>query len=69
MYQNYEKLRDERGLTDYKVAAETGISQVTLSDWKHGLYTPKLDKLLAIAKLFDVPITALINDDPAEQED
>lgn len=66
MYQNYEKLRDERGLTDYKVAAETGISQVTLSDWKHGLYTPKLDKLLAIAKLFDVPITELIETQETE---
>ena len=55
-------------MTDYRVDVEANIGQATLSDWKHGLYTPKLDKLMAIAKLFDVPITALISDDPAEQK-
>ena len=68
MYEVYARLRDERGMTDYRVAQETGIATATLSSWKSGEYTPKLDKLMAIAKLFDVPITALISDDPAEQK-
>ena len=55
-YAVYECLRNEREKTDYSVANELGFSPSTLSDWKAGLYTPKLDKIAAIANLFDVPI-------------
>lgn len=56
MYQRYAKLRDEKGLTDYAVAKETGIATATLSCWKNGEYEPKIDKLYAIAQFFGVPI-------------
>ena len=45
MYEKYAKLRDEKGITDYRVAADTGISTATLSNWKNGNYAPKFDKL------------------------
>lgn len=60
MYEAYAKLRDERGLTDYKVCQETGIASATLSSWKSGKYTPKVDKLMLIAKLFNVTVTDLL---------
>lgn len=63
MYQKYAKLRDERGLTDYAVATQTGIATATLSSWKSGEYTPKVDKLMKIAKLFDVSIEEIIGDE------
>lgn len=66
MYKKYALLRDERGLTDYRVAAETGISPSTLSDWKNDLYTPKVDKLILIAKLFNVPLEELLNSEESE---
>lgn len=56
MYKKYAKLRDERNLTDYRVAVETGISTATLSNWKNGNYVPKFDKLLLLAKYFGVPV-------------
>lgn len=56
MYRKYAELRDSRNMTDYKVAHDTGIAASTLSDWKRGVYTPKVDKLMLIAKYFDVPI-------------
>ena len=62
MYDTYARLRDDRGLTDYSVAKETGISTVTLSAWKAGKYTPKVDKLVRIAKLFGVTINDLLED-------
>ena len=62
MYKNYEKLRDERGLTNYQVAKETGIGENTLSQWKQGRSTPKVDKLMKIAKLFGVPVEELLKD-------
>lgn len=65
MYDIYAKLRDERGMTDYSVAKETGILAQTLYDWKAGRSTPKIDKLLLIAKLFNVPVTDLLEDSDA----
>lgn len=65
MYKVYERLRNERGMTDYQVSQETGISTATLSSWKTGRYTPKVDKLLLIAKLFNVTVTDLLEDSDA----
>lgn len=62
MYQDYAALRDERHITDYQVAKETGINQATLTAWKKGEYTPKVDKLAKIAKLFHVPLEALLEE-------
>lgn len=57
MYQKYEALRTEAGFTDYEVSKRTGISTATLTEWKKGTYTPKIDKIMRIAELFGVPIT------------
>ena len=64
MYEAYARLRDERGMTDYRVSVETGIATATLSAWKTGQYTPKIDKLMKIAKLFNVTVTDLIQEEP-----
>lgn len=56
MYKKYVALRDEKGVTDYRVAMETGVTKSTFTDWKSGRSVPKLDKLLAIAKYFSVPV-------------
>lgn len=61
MYHIYAELRDAKGLSDYRVSKDTGISQSTLSDWKSGIYTPKLDKLNKLANYFDVPLERFIN--------
>ena len=60
MYETYERLRNERGLTDYRVAVETGIAKSTFSDWKNNRSKPKVDKLKKIADLFEVSIEDLL---------
>ena len=60
MYKKYEKLRDEKGLTDYRVSKDCGITKSTFSDWKTGRSNPKLEKLKAIAEYFGVPIEYFI---------
>lgn len=62
MYQKYEKLKNERGITDYEVFKKTGISTATLSEWKKGTYQPKIDKIKKLADFFGVPITYFIGD-------
>ncbi|MBO5197598.1 MAG: helix-turn-helix transcriptional regulator [Lachnospiraceae bacterium] len=56
MYQRYVTLRDERGTTDYRVAASTGITKSTFTDWKIGRSKPKVDKPKKIADYFGVPL-------------
>lgn len=60
MYKNYARLRDSRGLTDYRVCKETGIAPGSMSDWKHGRYKPNLGSLLKIADLFGVTLDELV---------
>lgn len=63
MYEKYVRLREQKGVTDYAVAKGTGISTSTLSNWKSGRYTPKMDKINAIATYFGVPLTYFIEND------
>lgn len=60
MYEIYAKMRDSRGMTDYQVSKETGIPTSVISSWKNGKYTPKVDRLVKIAKLFNVTMDELL---------
>ena len=53
-YERYCLLRDEAGVKDKNIADAIGISRSTFSDWKSGRSTPKADKMIRIAKYFDV---------------
>lgn len=63
MYEKFEKLLNERNVTAYQVAKETGVSTVTLSCWKKGDYIPKADKLLKLAEYFNVPIEYFLKEE------
>lgn len=56
MYEQFAKLLEKHGVTAFQVTKGTGVSTATLSSWKTGRYTPKADKLMKIAKYFDVPL-------------
>ncbi|MTK05582.1 MAG: helix-turn-helix transcriptional regulator [Hungatella sp.] len=63
MYQKYAELRDKANVTDYEVAKQTGVSTSTLTNWKYGRYKPKMNKLMALAKYFDVSLETLVETD------
>lgn len=60
MYENYARLRERKGLTDYAVAKEIGIGRTILSDWKTGKHIPSSRNLKLIADFFDVPVDYLM---------
>ena len=60
MYSKYEELKTKKGVTDYQVSKGTGVAASTLTAWKKGEYTPKVDKLKRIADFFGVSIEELI---------
>jgi transcriptional regulator with XRE-family HTH domain len=57
MYERFNQLLMQYKVTPYKVSKETGVAQSTLSDWKTGRSTPKIDKLEVLADYFNVPVT------------
>lgn len=61
-YEHYAELRDTKGLNDYKMSQLTNIRASTFSEWKSGKYTPKVDKMLAIAKVLEIPLEELLED-------
>ncbi len=67
MYEKYVELRDEKNVTDYRVADETGITKSTFSDWKSGRSSPKIDKLKKIADYFGVPIEYFLGNEEVQQ--
>lgn len=60
MYEKYVQLKTEKGVTDYRVSAETGIPASTFTDWKRGRSKPKVDKLKVLADYFGVPLETLL---------
>lgn len=56
MYEKFADLLAKTNKTAYRVAKDTGVSTATLSSWKKGEYTPKLDKLKVLADYFGVDI-------------
>lgn len=63
MYEKVERLMKEKGVKPSDVAKAVGISSSVFTDWKKGRYTPKADKLYALAKYFDVPMEFFFDED------
>lgn len=62
MYRKFKELCDKKGVTPYRVSKDTGVSAVTLSQWKHGDSKPGVDNLKKLADYFGVTIEYLITD-------
>lgn len=62
MYEKFAELLMQRKVTAYRVSKETGIPANTFTDWKNGRSKPKFDKLLLLAKYFDVSVEYFAED-------
>ena len=60
MYEIFERLCKEKGVTAYRVCKETGLTTATISNWKAGRYTPKQEKMQKIADYFGVSVDYLM---------
>ena len=54
MWERIEELMKEKHCRMADVAKGSGVSYSTLTDWKAGRYTPKIEKIIRIAQFFDV---------------
>jgi len=60
MYEIFEQLLQRRGITAYKVAKDTGLTQTLLSNWKNGKSIPNTQNLKKIADYFGVTVDYLM---------
>ena len=59
MYEIFKKLCEQKEVKPNDVAKATGVSAQTFTDWKHGKYEPKHEKLQKIADYFGVSVEYL----------
>ena len=69
MYEIFEKLLKEYGVTTYQVAKETGISTASFTGWKQGKWNFKQDKLQKIADYFGKTIDYLMTGKETETKE
>lgn len=55
-----KELRLEKGITQDKLAEETGLSQAALARWENGLRSPAAYALVILAKYFGVTTDYLL---------
>lgn len=60
MYEIYQDLLDQKKLKNSDVSRGTGISNMTLSDWKNGKTTPNSKNMQKIANFLDVSVDYLM---------
>ena len=68
MYKKFAELLERQGVTAYRVSKETGIPANTFTDWKNGRSKPKFDKLMALAKYFEVQVEYFAVNEETEKE-
>ena len=69
MYEIFEQLCEEKGVTAYRVCKSTGITTATISNWKAGRYTPKQEKMQKIADYFDVSLEYLMTGKESDRKE
>ena len=62
---NIKRLREENKLTQEKVADQIGVTFQAVSSWERDEYKPDTDNLLRLASLFDVSVSALVEEKTA----
>ncbi len=60
--------RNTRGLTISRLAREAGVSSTHLSKIEHGRQGTSLDKLVALSRALEIPVSMLVSEVEAENE-
>ena len=60
--ENLMRLRKQKGYSQEDLAHMLGVSRQVISKWENNSTTPKLERIMKIAELFNVSLDELIND-------
>ncbi len=56
------KIMEEKGISQIECARRTGISQITISDWKRKKTNPAADKIMCICNVLNVTPYEILQD-------
>lgn len=59
---NIRRLREERGLTQEKLAEKINVTFQAVSSWEREEYKPDTDNLLRLAQVLDVSVSAIVEE-------
>ena len=62
------RLRTDRNMTQEQLAEKLGVTRQSISKWEGDLVKPEIEKLKAMAKLFEVSLDDLISDEAADNK-
>ena len=54
------KAREARGYSRERLARKAGISQITILQWEHGMFSPTVELLWRVADALDISLDELI---------
>ncbi len=57
-----KEIRNKAGLTQKEVSMKLGVYQNIISQWETGERTPRAEKLIQLAKLFNCNIDEMLKD-------
>ena len=60
--ENITRFRNEKGLSQEKVAEYMGVSRQAVTKWESNSSKPSSDNLIKLAELFDVKVDVLLGD-------
>ena len=63
------RLRADRNMTQEQLAEKLGVTRQSISKWEGDLVKPEIEKLKAMAKLFEVSLDDLISDEASDDKD
>ena len=64
--ENLKKIRKENNLSQEQLAEQLGVSRQSVSKWESGQAYPEMDKVLQLARMFNLNIDDLLNQDIKE---
>lgn len=59
---NIKGKREERGMTQVELAGMVNVAQNTVSQWETGERTPRIEKLMQLARIFDCTVDELLRE-------
>lgn len=61
-------LRRQKGLTQDELALEVGVTRQAVSKWERGVIAPSTVNLIALGRLYGIPLDELVNGGPQFEE-
>ena len=59
--ENFRKIRNSCGLSQKDVAEKLKICQSNISDWENDISRPNYEKLIELAKIYDVSLYEILD--------